>query len=44
MAPIIKVDNLTKKFGNVAAVDHLVLEIEEGEILGRTVQAKLQPF
>jgi len=34
MAPIIKVDNLTKKFGNVAAVDHLVLEIEEGEILG----------
>ncbi len=34
MAPIIKIDNLTKKFGNVAAVDHLMLEIEEGEILG----------
>jgi ABC-2 type transport system ATP-binding protein len=27
-------DNLTKKFGNLAAVDHLNLEIEEGEILG----------
>jgi len=26
--------NLTKKFGNVVAVDHLDLEIEEGEILG----------
>ena len=26
--------NLTKKFGNVAAVDHLDLDVEEGEILG----------
>jgi ABC-2 type transport system ATP-binding protein len=26
--------SLTKKFGNVVAVDHLDLEIEEGEILG----------
>jgi len=34
MAPIIKIESLTKKFGNVAAVDHLNLEIEEGEILG----------
>jgi ABC-2 type transport system ATP-binding protein len=34
MAPIIRIENLTKKFGNFAAVDHLNLEIEEGEILG----------
>jgi ABC-2 type transport system ATP-binding protein len=34
MAPIIRIDNLTKKFGNFVAVDHLNLEIEEGEILG----------
>ena len=34
MAPIIQMKNLTKKFGNVVAVDHLDLEIEEGEILG----------
>lgn len=27
-------ENLTKKFGNLAAVDHLNLEIEDGEILG----------
>jgi len=27
-------DKLTKKFGNITAVDHLDLEIEEGEILG----------
>jgi ABC-2 type transport system ATP-binding protein len=27
-------ENLTKKFGNLAAVDHLNLEVEEGEILG----------
>jgi ABC-2 type transport system ATP-binding protein len=27
-------ENLTKKFGNLAAVDHLSLEVEEGEILG----------
>ena len=26
--------NLTKKFGNTAAVDHLDLDVEEGEILG----------
>lgn len=34
MPPIIQIQNLTKKFGNVAAVDHLNLEIQEGEILG----------
>jgi ABC-2 type transport system ATP-binding protein len=34
MPPIIKIDNLTKKFGQLAAVDHLNMEIEEGEILG----------
>jgi ABC-2 type transport system ATP-binding protein len=34
MPPIIQFQNLTKKFGNLAAVDHLDLEIEEGEIFG----------
>ena len=34
MPPVIQIQNLTKKFGNIAAVDHLNLEIEEGEILG----------
>ena len=34
VTPIIKIENLTKKFGNVAAVDHLNLDIEQGEILG----------
>ncbi|MEM3566231.1 MAG: ATP-binding cassette domain-containing protein [Candidatus Bathyarchaeia archaeon] len=34
MAPIIRVVNLTKKFGDFMAVDHLNLEVEEGEILG----------
>ncbi len=34
MPSIIRMENLTKKFGNLAAVDHLNLEIEEGEILG----------
>ena len=34
MAPIIEIKELTKKFGNVAAVDHLNLEIQEKEILG----------
>jgi ABC-2 type transport system ATP-binding protein len=32
--PIIRFENLTKKFGNLVAVDHLNLEIEKGEILG----------
>jgi len=34
MPLIIQIANLTKKFGNLVAVDHLNLEIEEGEILG----------
>jgi len=34
MPPVIRFKNLTKKFGNLIAVDHLNLEIEEGEILG----------
>jgi ABC-2 type transport system ATP-binding protein len=34
MAPIIKIENLTKKFGNLTAVDNLNLEVEEEEILG----------
>ena len=34
MPSIIRMMNLTKKFGNLVAVDHLNLEIEEGEILG----------
>ena len=34
MAPIIQTINLTKKFGNFVAVDHLNLSIEEGEIFG----------
>ena len=34
MAPIIRIENLTKKFGNLAAVDHLNLEVQEGEIIG----------
>jgi len=34
MPPIIRIVDLTKKFGNLVAVDHLSLEIEEGEILG----------
>lgn len=34
MAPIIRFDNLTRKFGEFTAVDHLNLDVEEGEILG----------
>ncbi|MGA2768024.1 MAG: ATP-binding cassette domain-containing protein [Candidatus Bathyarchaeia archaeon] len=34
MPPIIRIQNLTKKFGNATAVDHLNLDIEDGEILG----------
>lgn len=30
----IEVKNLTKTFGHVVAVDHVSLEVEEGEILG----------
>jgi ABC-2 type transport system ATP-binding protein len=32
--PIIRIQNLTRKFGKLVAVDHLNLEVQEGEILG----------
>ena len=32
--PIIKVENLVKKFGNFAANDHLTFEVNKGEIFG----------
>jgi len=32
--PIIEVDNLTKHFGKIVAVDHVSFSIEEGEIFG----------
>lgn len=31
---IIKVNNLTKRYGNLVALDHLNLEVKEGEIFG----------
>jgi ABC-2 type transport system ATP-binding protein len=34
VAPIIRIENLTKIFGKLAAVDHLNLEVQEGEVLG----------
>ena len=34
MTAIIRIENLTKKFASLVAVDHLNLEVEEGEILG----------
>jgi len=34
MAPIVRIANLTKKFGSTLAVDHLNLEVQEREILG----------
>ncbi len=34
MPSIIRIVNLTKKFGNLVAVDNLSLDIEEGEIFG----------
>jgi len=33
-SPIIQTNDLTKKFGNLTAVDHLNLTIEDGEIFG----------
>jgi ABC-2 type transport system ATP-binding protein len=34
MAPIIRIENFTRKFGEFTAVDRLNLDVEEGEILG----------
>lgn len=31
---VIKVDNLTKKYGNFTAVDHVSFEVEKGMMLG----------
>ncbi|MEJ2278958.1 MAG: ATP-binding cassette domain-containing protein [Candidatus Lokiarchaeota archaeon] len=31
---MIKIENLTKKYGNLTAVDNLSLQIEEGEVFG----------
>lgn len=31
---IVRISQLTKKYGNVIAVDNISLEIQEGEILG----------
>ena len=31
---IVKIDNVTKKFGNFTALDGVNLELKEGEILG----------
>jgi ABC-2 type transport system ATP-binding protein len=33
-SPVIQISNLTRKFGNLVAVDHLNLAIDEGEIFG----------
>src|SRR5580692_337762 len=34
MSVVIQAENLTRKFGELVAVDHLNLEVEEGEIFG----------
>lgn len=34
VVPIIRMENLTKEFGKLAAVDHLNLEVQEGEVFG----------
>lgn len=31
---MIKIENLVKRYGNIVALDHFNLEIEEGEIFG----------
>ena len=31
---VIRIDNLVKRYGNFVALDHLKLEINEGEIFG----------
>jgi ABC-type dipeptide/oligopeptide/nickel transport system ATPase subunit len=34
MPPILKVDNLTKKYRKFTAVDHISFEVKEGEVVG----------
>ena len=31
---VIKVENLTRRFGNFVAVDHINFEVNEGEVVG----------
>ena len=31
---VVKIENLVKRYGDLVAVDHFNLEIEEGEIFG----------
>jgi ABC-2 type transport system ATP-binding protein len=33
-APVIHIENLTKKFGNVMGVDHISIDVQQGEIFG----------
>ena len=33
-APVISVENLTRRFGDFVAVDHINFEVEEGEVVG----------
>lgn len=42
---VVKIENLVKRYGDLVAVDHFNLEIEEGEILafwGQTAVENLQ--
>jgi len=34
MPPLLRTDGLTKRYGRLLALDHLCLELEEGEVLG----------
>jgi ABC-2 type transport system ATP-binding protein len=34
MQPILRTDGLTKKYGQILALDHLCLQVEEGEVVG----------
>jgi ABC-2 type transport system ATP-binding protein len=34
MAPIISVDNLTRRFGDFVAVDHITFDVEPGQVIG----------
>jgi|GEM_PF-2745592 ABC-2 type transport system ATP-binding protein len=31
---VIKVENLTKRYGEILAVDHISFEVKEGEVFG----------
>ena len=34
MPPLLRTDGLTKRYGHVLALDHLCLDVEEGEVVG----------